>query len=107
MDKRLIQENAAATGDDGLAPFHLWNQNYWAFGAGPPFTCQNCDKPCNTVIRYSNAKNTGILPALRRYGVTDLRKSILKHPNDVLGVDCGCYGRFQRQIAYVRAKRTM
>lgn len=115
MDKRLTIENASATGDDGLSIFYLWTLESFRMEdviSGPnwdlsPFKCQACDKPCNTVIRYSNAKTTGIGPRLRAYLRSPnftLEKSILRHPNEVLGVDCGCYGRFQRQIAHIRAK---
>jgi hypothetical protein len=59
-----------------------------------PGWCSKCDLNCEVTIQYK--PNKLILP----HGI-EVQKTILARDSRVLGLDCGCYAKFHRQVAHI------
>lgn len=69
---------------------------FWTFIAPPRhkgIRCENCESNQAVAITYN--------PELV-FDDIDVARTILRTPNGVLGITCGCYSKFHRQIAHIR-----
>lgn len=85
----------AGGGADGLAPF----------GVMLPGHCASCDTDTDVVLKYHAPKVTRALK--ERLDLTDLSlmPSLILKPKQEIGITCGCYASFQRQVAHVSHTR--
>lgn len=87
-----------AEGSDSLASFEVLI----------PGTCKACNKGVEVAILYNPS---GLAAALKRLGieVSKTRSLIVydfKNSRREIGVTCGCYARFHRQVAHIGDKRS-
>lgn len=97
----LTQAKATTTGKDDFAKFDV----YTPAPSATPY-CQCCTQEVEVAIKYRDTKEKGITSTLRRLlGNENLKPPfsnlILKSPSRPIGVTCGCYARFHRQIAHI------
>lgn len=63
--------------------------------------CQGCHRKVTVAIKYRTG-NDGIDKFLKGRGLDYTKGNLLmKDPKRPLGVSCGCYGKFQRQIVHL------
>jgi hypothetical protein len=68
-----------------------------------PGLCPRCNEGVEVCIHYKSP--AAVNRALKALGIDPkLPSLILKTPQD-LGVTCGCYASFQRQIAHISKRR--
>lgn len=65
-----------------------------------PGHCGTCHKDTDAVVVYT----TGIWKRLKEMGVDRTKTPSLLLKTKDIGVTCGCYAKFQRQVAHI-AKR--
>lgn len=101
LGSNLTQARAFCTGRD-FAPFDV----HLATEDGRPI-CSACRAEVAASVKYREGVG-GFTIALRSRGIDWTRGNlVLKNPKMPLGIDCGCYAKFQRQIAHIEdiAKR--
>lgn len=79
-------------GRDSLGKFILSSGN--SSGKRHEQECVGCHKNTGVLVKY--APSSFNLPT----GI-DVAFTILKSPNNRIGILCGCYARFHRQIAHI------
>ena len=63
--------------------------------------CQHCKKKVTVAIKYTNG-TVGIGVFLKARGIDWTKGNlIMKNPRYPIGIPCGCYARFQRQIVHL------
>lgn len=90
LDVRIM-----AQGQDNLAPFKASLTGY----------CNTCRLPIEVSVKYDKAPLERSLVAL---GIDPRSKSIilkLKGNAYEIGVTCGCYAKWHRQVAYISKKK--
>lgn len=102
------QRFAVDWGDDG-ARFAVFVQGEAedSYGRAKPIKvfirprCQHCKKPATVAVKYTNGVG-GIGEFLKSKGIDWTKGNlIMKNPRYPIGIPCGCYGRFQRQITHL------
>ena len=80
------------TGSDSLGNFTVLIPGY----------CASCDNPTDVVIKYA-AMRLGT--NLRDRGIDPQSTSLVLNRKKEIGVTCGCYAKFHRQVAHISDKR--
>jgi hypothetical protein len=63
-----------------------------------PRACECCGRKTRAQIGYA-------LDDLELPNGIDVRNTILRTPSAWVGLDCGCYGKFHRQVAHIMDRR--
>lgn len=68
-----------------------------------PGHCASCDADTDVVIKYA-VQSLGV--HLRKRGIDPQTPSLVLKRKGEIGVTCGCYGKFHRQVAHIGRKRS-
>lgn len=82
----------SATGRDGLGTFEVQL----------PGKCSSCETEQDVVLIYNTISLTR---GLRARKIEAFLPSSIYKKGKGIGVSCGCYARFQRQVAHIERKR--
>lgn len=59
------------------------------------YECSNCGEYMSHYMLYAHR-------TLKLPDNIDITKTILKRSTNILGINCGCYARFHRQVAHIQ-----
>lgn len=68
-----------------------------------PGWCPRCNDGVEVSIHYNSA--AAVNKALKALGINPVTPSLLLKKERELGLTCGCYATFQRQVAHIGQKR--
>lgn len=85
--RKLRTKAVTVRGEDALGRFIV--------GAGK---CINCSTTC-ICVKYAPASFS-----LANFNIADVGNTLLKDTKNRVGITCGCYGKFHRQVTHIFEK---
>jgi hypothetical protein len=67
-----------------------------------PGACASCDEATDVTLKYHVRD---LEKSLRDMGIDPLTPSLILKRKGMIGVTCGCYAKFQRQVAHISRQR--
>jgi hypothetical protein len=97
MGPNLTRANSVAQGQDSLAEFLIHQST-----PNLQLVCCACKEDTQLALSYSDKKVGGITAGLTVRGIKPPYNTlVVKTPTFPIGLTCGCYAKFHRQIAHI------